>query len=151
MTPVHLHLMLNHAPIFGSVLVLGLLAWGLGRRDWSYSRLALILAVLVGVLAIPVYLTGEPTEHTLQRLRSLSHPTVEAHEDAAAWAFVGLEAIAVFATGLLWKARKSEPSRALLVTFAAVSIIVTAAVVRTAYLGGQITHTELVSELPPRP
>jgi hypothetical protein len=149
MTPAHLHLMLNHIPILGPMLVLGLLAWGMGRRDWSFSRLALILAVFIGIVSIPVYISGEPAEHALEDIRPLPESIVEAHEDAAVWAFVGLEALALFAAAVLWKGRNGQvPSRALLMAFTVVTIVATAVTVRTAYLGGQITHAELAPERP---
>ena len=93
---------------------------------------------------IPVYVSGEPAEHALEDLRPLPESTVEEHEEAAVWAFVGLEAVALFAAAVLWKGRHGRvPSRALLMTLTSVTLVVTAATVRTAYLGGQITHTEL--------
>jgi hypothetical protein len=136
--------MLNHIPIFGPLLMLALLALGLRNRDWSYSRLALILAVFVGVAAIPVYVSGEPAEHALESIRSLPEDIVEAHEEAAVWAFVGLEALALFAAAVLWRGRNGPvPTTAVLAAFFAATLLVTAVTVRTAYLGGQITHTEL--------
>jgi hypothetical protein len=148
MTPAHLHLMLNHIPILGPLLVLALLAWGVARSDWSYSRIALILLVIIGMVSIPVYVSGEPAEHALEDIRSLPEATVEAHEEAAVWAFAGLEALAVFAGVVLWRGRRGQvPSRAMLMAIVAATVIVTAVTIRTAYLGGQITHTELA----PRP
>ena len=144
MTPAHLHLMLNHIPILGPMLVLGLLAWGVARRDWSYSRLALILALVVGLFSVPVYISGEPAEHALEDIRTLPESTVEAHEEAAVWAFAGLVGLGLFAAAVLWSGRNGRvPSQGVLVAFFAATLIVTGAVVRTAYLGGQITHTEL--------
>ena len=153
MTPAHLHLMLNHVPILGPMLVLGLLAWGIGRRDWSYSRLALLLAIFIGIISIPVYVSGEPAEHALENVRPLSEAIVEEHEEAAVWAFAGLEVLALFAAAVLWKRRNGQvPSRALLTAFTAATLVVTAVTVRTAYLGGQITHSELASQpAPPSP
>ena len=154
MTPAHLHLMLNHIPILGPLLVLVLVAWGLWRRDWSYTRLALILVVFIGVVSIPVYVSGEPAEHAVESRRPLAESTVEAHEEAAGWAFTGLEGVAVFAAALLWRGRNRQvPSRVVVIAFFAATLVVTAVTARAAYLGGQITHTELtppasVSSLP---
>lgn len=149
MTPAHVHLMLNHVPILGPMLVLVLIAWGIGRRDWPAARLALMFTIFIGVISIPVYLSGEPAEHALEDIRVLPEATVEAHEEAAVWAFAGLEALALFAAAVLWKGRNGQvPSGTLLVAFAVVTLVVTGATVRTAYLGGQITHTELASERP---
>ena len=149
MTPAHVHLMLNHIPILGPMLVLVLLAWAIGRRDWSAARLALMFTIFIGVVSIPVYLSGEPAEHALEDLRTLPEATVESHEEAAVWAFAGLEALALFAAAVLWKGRNGQvPSRTLLMAFAVVTLVVTVATVRTAYLGGQITHTELAPDRP---
>jgi hypothetical protein len=60
-----------------------------------------MLAIFIGIVSIPVYVSGEPAEHALEDIRTLPESTVEAHEEAAVWAFVGLEAMALLAAAVL--------------------------------------------------
>ena len=65
MNPAHLHLMVNHVPVFGTIFAALLIGWGLLRKSEDVLRLGLILAVLIGIATWGVQLTGEPAEHAL--------------------------------------------------------------------------------------
>src|SRR5215210_2618949 len=50
----HLHIMLNHVPVFGSLFAALLIAWGLLRKSEDVLRLGLALAFVVGIAAAGV-------------------------------------------------------------------------------------------------
>jgi hypothetical protein len=53
LSPLHVHLMLNHMPLLGTIAAALLLGWGLVRRSAEVTRLDLVAAVLVtGALAV---------------------------------------------------------------------------------------------------
>ena len=58
MTLSHLHLVLNHVPVIGSVIAFGLLLLALVRRSADLRRAGLEVFVLVGLLSLPAYLSG---------------------------------------------------------------------------------------------
>ena len=62
MNATHLHLMLNHIPVLGTVFGLGLLVFALWRKSEELKKAALGIFLIVALLAVPVYLTGEPAE-----------------------------------------------------------------------------------------
>jgi hypothetical protein len=72
MNPPHLHLMLNHLPFLGTIFGLGLLAYGIWRDSEDVKKAALGVLVVVALLAVPVYLTGEPTADAVKGLTSVS-------------------------------------------------------------------------------
>jgi uncharacterized membrane protein len=142
MNPAHLHLALNHVPVLGALFALGLLAWGLLRRDDSVQRTALSAFVLVALAAIPVYLTGEPAEEVVERLAGVAEPAIEAHEDAALAALIGIELLGVVAlAGLL--ARATRASRMIVRAVLVLALGAAGLMARTANLGGQIRHAEV--------
>ena len=60
LSPAHLHLVLNHIPVLGTMLFAPLvLVWGLLRRSRDVTQIGLLLAVLLAITTIPIYLTGE--------------------------------------------------------------------------------------------
>lgn len=138
----HIHLMLNHVPVLGTVFGLVLLVWGLLRRSDVLQRAALATFVVVALTAIVVYLTGEPAEGVVERLVGTAEPAIEAHEGAAVVSLIGVELLGVIALGGLVLARRSW--HAALTLGALVGSMVTAGLMaRTANLGGQIRHTEV--------
>ena len=62
MDTAYLHIVLNHLPIIGIPFGLGLLLLGILARNDSIKRAALFSFVILGVLTIPVYLTGQGGE-----------------------------------------------------------------------------------------
>ena len=50
-TPPHLHLLVNHFPVEGSIIVLALLIYAMIRRSEELKRIALVGFVLLGLAA----------------------------------------------------------------------------------------------------
>src|SRR6185436_11780477 len=48
LNPAHLHLMLNHIPLFGALFAALLIGWGLLRKSEDVLRLGLVLGFVVG-------------------------------------------------------------------------------------------------------
>jgi DMSO reductase anchor subunit len=137
---VHIHLLLNHIPVIGLIGSILILVYGMVRRSAEVQRVALIAFVLVAVIAIPVYRTGEPAEEAVERLPGVSHDRIEAHEEAAEPAFYATLATGVIALAALFVDRwKTLLARAVLIA----SIVAFALIARTANLGGEIRHQEI--------
>ena len=68
-----------------------LVAWSLIKHSAESKRIALTALVLVGLSAIPAFLTGEPSERHLKGLPGISSRWMSNHEDMAVialWAAV---------------------------------------------------------------
>lgn len=81
MTGAHLHLLLNHLPILGTLFGLLLLLVGLIKKSKTLQKTALATFVLVGLITIPAFLTGEAAEHATEHLVGSSHDMVHEHEE----------------------------------------------------------------------
>lgn len=146
MTATHLHLLLNHAPVFGSVVGLVLLAMAAWRKSEELKKTAFGFFVAVALLAIPVYLTGEPAEETVKTLPGVSNAVVEQHEEAAIAAFTGVILMGVAGLAGLTASRGGRIApRWFVSTMLGASLIVVTLVGWTAHLGGQVRHSEIRS------
>ena len=113
LSPLHLHLMLNHTPLLGALAAALLLVWGLIRRSPEVVRVGLIATVLVALLTIPVYLTGEPAEHRLRDLvPDIDRDIADDHEERAETAFIAILVTGALAVIALWRGRATgDPGR----------------------------------------
>lgn len=144
MNTAHLHLLLNHFPVIGTMIGSGLLLWGILKKQPTLKQAAALLLFLMALVAVPVFLTGEPAEETIEKLPGISEAAIEQHESAATLAiwlmgFTGLAAI-----GLLVYSRLRQQARPTgYPLLLALSVLCFAAMARTGYYGGQIRHTEI--------
>ena len=146
MNTAHLHLILNHIPVLGTFITLGLLSFALWKRSEEAKRTALGLLVIIALLAVPAFLTGEPAEGVVKGLPGVSGAIIEQHEEAAQGAFIGLCILGgVALAGLLWFRRgQIMPSWFGSIVLAG-SLLVGGWMAWTANLGGQIRHSEIRS------
>lgn len=139
----HLHLMLNHLPVLGTLFGLALLAWALLRRNEALQRAALATFVLTALAAIPVFLTGEPAEEIVEDLAGTAEAAIEAHEEAAVIALIAIEALGATALAALLLFRKRIVPRPLAGAALVFALATAGWMAQTANLGGRIRHAEL--------
>jgi len=144
MNQAHLHLLLNHLPILGTLFGLLILAGGFFLKNDTLKRTALGLFVLSGILAIPAYLTGEGAEEVVESLPGVTENLIEAHEDMAnifLWMVGALGVLSLATFFADFKSKKVAPMLYALTFVAAFGSMVYAQRVGTS--GGEIRHTEI--------
>ncbi len=147
MTVPHLHLLLNHIPTVGGAAAIGLLLIAFARRSEDLKRIALEATYVVALLTLPAYLSGVGAQQSLLELPDVSQAYVDAHWDAAVFAFVFLMLAGALSCLALWKWLRSGLWPTSLVTGVIVlSVLSFAASARTASLGGEIRHPEILVE-----
>ena len=144
MNPVHLHLMLNHVPVLGSVFGLLLLGAALLRKSRELQKVSLAVCVIAAAVAIPVYFTGEPAEERIEHLPGVAKAIIEEHEEAAVVALASILALgAVAAAGLIvFRGQRSIP-RWFVNASLIMALVTVGLMLRTANLGGKVRHTEI--------
>ncbi len=147
MNLLHLHLILNHVPIIGLLIANLLLLWATISKQLILKKTATVMIVVCAALTLPVYFSGEPAEHGLEKTVQLSESVIEAHEEAAELAVVLTSVSGVLALLSLTPFLRNSLGISSLVGFAllACSIGSSASLMWTGYLGGQIRHTEIQS------
>ena len=139
-----MHLILAHIPVVGLFLSTLLFAYAWWRRDAGARKIALAGLTFSGLMALPVFFTGEGAEEVVEKLAGISETLIERHEDAALIAAV-LSALvgAVAALSWFWEWRRGSSPRALGVAVALSALVAFGAIGWTANLGGQINHPEI--------
>jgi uncharacterized membrane protein len=144
MDQTHIHLLITHLPIFGSILGALVLIHGIGVRSNQTIIAAYYLFVLSALGAGIAYLTGEAAEETVEKIKGVVEATIKTHEEVALYALISLIILGVASlAGLFLTWRNSAPTKTLAFVILFISVISFGLVARTGYLGGQIRHTEL--------
>ena len=143
MNTVHLHLLLNHLPVVGTVIGTLLLAVALRRRSDELGRISLGLFGLLGLIAVVVYLTGEPAEDAVEKLPGIADGLIDRHQDAALVATIVVGVIGAFALASLLIYRRRALPRWVTVLGFATALVASSTMAYAANLGGQIRHTEI--------
>ena len=146
MDATHFHLVFTHAVVWLAIAGTILLAWGLIRKSADVRNVALGMVLVGGLLAIPVYLTGEEAEHTVEEY-GVSDDVIHEHEESAELATVFLGGYGIFALGALFYLRKRAaafPGKLVAVALI-LSFIPAGAMGWTANQGGKIRHPEITN------
>ncbi|MDB5236826.1 MAG: hypothetical protein JWR44_3819 [Hymenobacter sp.] len=144
MNQAHLHLVVNHVPIVGSLFAVVLLGAGLLQKNDVLTRAGLVAVLAAGLLCLPAQLTGEGAANIAQELPRVSRALIQAHEAAAELGFWALEVVAALALfGLLLMKNASPRARLLALLALLLGAISFGLLARAGNLGGQIRHTEI--------
>ena len=144
MNQAHLHLIVNHLPIMGSLFAAALLAAGVLKHNLTLTKAGLVAVLAAGVLCLPAQLTGEGAEEIVQNMPRVSRALIQNHEAAAElgfWALEGAAALALFSLLLLKNA--SPKARLLTLLTLVLAFVSFGLLARASNLGGQIRHTEI--------
>jgi hypothetical protein len=148
----HLHLLINHLPILGSVFALLLVIWAMARGTRELRRLALWVALIAGLSVYPAYFTGDEAHEQVEDYPGFDHDTTHEHEEAAEFALIVMLVTAGAAGTALFLGRgtRTEPGWARgAVLLGLVASVAT--VVRTGWVGGEIRHEEIRGPLTSAP
>lgn len=146
MNPTHLHLLITHLPIVGSILGALVLAHGLWTKSNQTSIAAYNLLIISSIGAVIAYLTGEGAEETVEKIQGVSETIIEQHSEFALYALIALSVLgAASLVGLFTALKKSPFARTIAIVTFIISLVSFGLIARTGYLGGQIRHTEINS------
>jgi hypothetical protein len=125
------------------VFALLLLVFALYRPSDDARIVSLAALVLVALVALPVYFTGDAIEDRVEKLPGVSEAVIDRHKDAAGVALAGAEVLgAIGVAGLVLVVRRAMPGWFIPATVA-LTIVGGGLMAWTASVGGQIRHTEI--------
>jgi uncharacterized membrane protein len=151
MNLAHLHILLNHLPIVGTLITLGLFLVALvGNRD-DLKQSCLALFSLMALFAIPTYMSGTGAHQAIQESPDISMALIETHQGAALLAFIFMEITGVVALIGLWRYSRtnknpwiSGPARLNLFAVLFLAIVTSGLMAITGNTGGDIRHPEIL-------
>ena len=144
MNQAHLHLIVNHLPIVGSLFAAVLLAAGVLKHNLILTKAGLVAVLAAGLLCLPAQLTGEGAAAIAQKRPRTSRALIQNHEAAAELGFWALEGAATLALlGLLLLKNTSPKARLVALLALAATMLSFGLLARAGNLGGQIGHPEI--------
>ena len=144
MDATHLHLILTHFPIVGTIIGIGILIYGLFFKKLEIQKVALATFVLMALLTIPVFLTGEEAGETLENIAGISERLIENHEELAEkaiWLMGLLGLLSIISLFAIFK--KLSFSKTITLVTLIVSLVTFGVFAQVGNLGGQIRHSEI--------
>src|SRR5689334_13937678 len=102
----HWHILVSVFPLIGLVFVLGLYATAFVTSNEAMKRACLVLFVILGILSVPTYLSGDHSMEALSKDPKISQDLMSSH---FGWGVAALAVLVI--TGLtalieLWRSRR---------------------------------------------
>jgi len=139
----HIHLIINHFPVIGFIFGLLFVLYAMIRKSDELKKTSLGFLVLVALITVPVYLTGDQAGDIMERLPDVSKSLVEQHAEAAAVSLTVAVILAlVIFGGFFFFRRAAAIPRWFMALTLILTIVVNGLIAFTANLGGQIRHPE---------
>lgn len=144
----HVHLLLNHFPIIGTIAALIIFIVGWLRHSRPLKQASYWTFFLMALLAIAVYYSGTQAYATVESLPNVTEAHIHRHREVAEWSFIGLAIVGALSLMGMLIARRSKLAPGWFnVTFLVVAIAATGLVSWAGLHGGTIRHTEVRGEL----
>ena len=144
MNDAHLHMVVNHFPINGTMLGLGILVAGIIFKNNAVKSTAYGLFVVAAVFAAFSMGTGEGAEEIAEKLPSVTDQVIHEHEEMAEKLALVLYALGLVSLVGFYLNFKNH-AKANLISYLVVVISVVGVFLaqQTGTTGGEIRHTEI--------
>jgi uncharacterized membrane protein len=144
MNDAHLHLLVNHFPIIGTIFGLGILIVGIILKNYSVKNVAYTLFIIAAIFAFLSMNTGEGAEELVEDMPNIGHQIIHEHEEIAEKLAIGLYILGIVSILGIYLNFKRHP-KAKLLSFLALTIAMSCTVLAaiTGTTGGEIRHIEI--------
>lgn len=144
MNDAHLHMVVNHFPIIGTILAIGILIAGITLKNSTVrntSYFVFIIAAIFGAISMG---TGEGAEELVEDMPSIGREIIHEHEELAEKLALLLYVLGVLSVGALYLNFKKN-TKEKLVSFSILGIGIASLflVQKVGTSGGEIRHTEI--------
>ena len=144
MNLAHLHLLLNHFPIIGTIIGLGLLVGSFFKRNEDLKRASLIIFAFMALLTLPAFFSGIGAQRAVRKAPGVSADLITRHEGAAMLAIFFMLFTGALALIMLWRqSRRSSAGRSWSVGILIFSTLTVLLMARVGTTGGDIRHPEI--------
>lgn len=147
MNEAHLHMLVNHFPIIGTIFGLGVLLGGIFYKNVSVKNTAYVLFIVAAVFAFLTVRTGEGAEEIVEDMPSIGHKIIHEHEEIAEKFAIVLYLLGIASIlGLLANIKNYAKAKLISYIVIVLAIIGIFLAVKAGDTGGEIRHTEIRSE-----
>ena len=144
MNDAHLHMVVNHFPIIGTILGLGILIAGLLLTNKSVQHTAYVLFAIAAIFGLLSMNTGEGAEELVEDLPNVGKQIIHEHEEIAEKFVILLYLTGAVALLSLFMSFKNH-AKAKFFAYATLILAIGTAVLskNVGTSGGEIRHTEI--------
>ena len=147
MNALHLHLAINHSPLYATLFAIAFVLIGGITRKRTLSTAGLMVAVVAALCGIAADLSGDQAADVIDHgppIAGVEKTAVGPHDDAAGWFVTSSCITGGLAIVVLFVGRK-KPVRPMWMEMVVAAALVFSLliVVRVALLGGRIHHPEV--------
>lgn len=144
MNDAHLHMVVNHFPIIGTILGLGILIAGLFLKNKSVQHTAYVLFTIAAIFGLLSMNTGEGAEEMVEDLPNVGKQIIHEHEEIAEKFVILLYLTGAVALLSLFMSIKNH-AKANFFAYATLILAIGTAVLskNVGTSGGEIRHTEI--------
>ena len=143
MNQAHLHMVFNHFPIIGLFFGIGILAYGIFKKQTILVNTAYVMFIVCMVMAKATMMTGEGAEEIVEEL-GISHDIIHEHEEIAETFMKILYTLGILSIlGIVANVKKH--AKAAIVSYVVLVLAIGSAVLSKSVgtSGGEIRHTEI--------
>ena len=146
MNDAHLHLVLNHFPIIGTILGVGILITGIILKNNTVKSTAYALFIVAAIFAAFSIGTGEGAEELVEDMPTVGKQIIHEHEEMAEKLAIILYVLGTISLAGLFLNYKNH-AKAQLISYVAfvLAIVGVFFAIQTGTTGGEIRHTEIRS------
>ena len=144
MNPIHAHLLVNHLPIVGAIISLGVILFGIILKNDTVKKTGLYINIFSSISAFLAHITGEKAEHLAEEIEGVSHKLIHEHEHQAepfGQLMIGLGILAIVIL-ILYKMKPKVANMLVFVSALGLAIACFLAQ-RAGTSGGEIRHPEI--------
>jgi uncharacterized membrane protein len=144
MNDAHLHMVVNHFPIIGTILGLGILIASIILRNKTVQNVGYCLFVVAAIFGAVSMSTGEGAEEIAEKLPEVTHQIIHEHEEMAEKLIIFLYILGVTSiVGLYFNLKKHSKASIFSYLVAIISLATVYLAKETGTTGGEIRHTEI--------
>ena len=143
MNQAHLHMVFNHFPIIGLFFGIGILAYGIIKKQTILVNTAYVIFIVCMIMGKATMMTGEGAEEIVEEL-GVSHDIIHEHEEIAETFMKVLYVLGILSIlGLVANLKKHE--KASIFSYVVLILAIGSAVLskNVGTSGGEIRHTEI--------
>ncbi|WP_396185763.1 hypothetical protein [Flavobacterium sp.] len=144
MNDAHLHMVVNHFPIIGTILGLGILITGIILKNNTVKSTAYVLFIVAAIFAAFSMGTGEGAEELVEDMPTVGKQIIHEHEEMAEKLAIVLYALGVISLiGLFMNYKNKANAKFASYIALVVAIIGVFFAQQTGTTGGEVRHTEI--------
>lgn len=144
MNDAHLHLLVNHFPIIGTLLGLGVLMAGMITKNDAVKNTAYVLFVVGALFTLASMTTGDGAEKLVEDMPDIGHEIIHEHEEMSENFAVVMYVLGLISLlGIYFNRKNHDKAKLVTVITLIIAFVGVIFSILVGISGGEIRHTEI--------